>query len=274
MVNAFSFCLYGPTNPRYYVPLLENIRIAAHYFPDWKVWIYVAPDVHPDYIEQLASYPNVILSHTNLLGAINMIYRFYAIDEPGVDIMMVRDADSLINWRDRWAIREFVSQPRFIAHTIRDNKMHTALLMGGLWGLRKSSGISVRELYASYHENAALGHRFAHDQNFLSDEIYPRVVAGLLVHYSNDLRSPGEYAVPFPFQWDEETYCGRIVDATYVDTPSQPMIKTGKISLPIVPVRMFDFRPSADSSPPLVAQPVQSFIPTPHTLRRNFLSRK
>ena len=278
MVNAFSFCLYGGTNPRYYVPLIENIRIAAQYFPDWKVWIYVAPDVDPDYLTRLGSYSNVVLSETHALGEINMIHRFCAIDEPGVDMMMVRDADSIINWRDRWAIREFVNQPRFIAHTIRDNKMHTACLMGGLWGLRKSAGISIRDLYRNYTENAALGHRFAHDQNFLLDEVYPRILPGLLVHYSNNLHMPGEYAIAFPFQWDEETYCGRIVDATYIDAPSRLISKAGMITLPMIPVRMLDLESrltSLQQAPvPLPLHTAHSFIPTSQVLRRNFLSKR
>lgn len=209
MVNAFSFCLYGPRNLRYYSPLLENIRIASQYFPNWKVYIYVAPDVDAEYVKVLQSYSNVVLRSTGVTGAINMIYRFMAIDEPEVDIMMVRDADSLMHWRDRWAIGRFVSQPKYVAHTIRDNIQHTAHIMGGLWGIRKSAGLTIADEYLAYKNDPKdLG--VAHDQNFLGSQIYPKVVDRMLVHYSNGRIRLGETGEEFPFAWSNDVYCGRI----------------------------------------------------------------
>ena len=218
MVNVFSFCLYGPENPRYYPGLLENIALAARYFPDWKVYVYTGPDVDESMLRQLDACPNVVVRPTGATGAINMIHRFYAIDEPGVDVMMVRDADSRIHWKDRWAIREFTTQPQFVAHTIRDNIEHTADMMGGLWGLRKSAGLNLHEEYANYKADVAKGHRHGHDQNFLSDVIYPKVVTRMLVHYSNGRRKIGETAVEFPFDWINDVYCGRI-ECDFYDTP-------------------------------------------------------
>jgi len=209
MVNAFSFCLYGPSNPRYYTPLLENIGIVQQYFPGWKVWIYIAPDVDPSYVAVLRTYSNVVLCPTSTLGAANMILRFYAIDHPDVEIMFVRDADSLIHWKDRWAIQRFLEQPQYVAHTIRDHKDHTSKLMGGLWGVRKSVGLNIEEQYKTYLKNPIdLG--IAHDQNFLSARIYPLVLPNLLVHYSNDRLVSGENGEPFPFAWSDEIYCGKI----------------------------------------------------------------
>lgn len=221
MVNVFSFCLYGPENPKYYRGLLENIFLAGTYFPTWKVYVYYGPDVEESMIRHLEACTSVVLRATGQLGAINMIHRFYAIDEEGVDLMMVRDADSRIHWKDRWAIRQFAQQPQFVAHTIRDNIEHTADMMGGLWGLRKSSGLNMHTEYASYKEDAEKGHRNGHDQNFLSDVIYPKVVGRMLVHYSNGRRKVGETAVEFPFEWTNDVYCGRI-ENNYLELPQPP----------------------------------------------------
>lgn len=212
MVNVFSYCLYGPSNPRYYVPLIKNLKLAHQYFPDWKVWIYVAPDVDTAYLAVLQTYSNVVLRPTNTLGPSNMILRFYAIDEPEVEIMMVRDADSLLHWKDRWAIGRFLEQPHYVAHTIRDHKDHTSKLMGGLWGLRKTAGLNLHEQYQAYLRNPVdLG--IAHDQNFLSAHIYPQVLPHLLVHFSNERTFDGEFAEPFPFEWSEDIYCGKVEHA-------------------------------------------------------------
>lgn len=153
-----------------------------------------------------------------------MIHRFYAIDEPEVDLMMVRDADSRMHWKDRWAIRNFIQHPGFVAHTIRDNVEHTADMMGGLWGIRKSAGLHLRTEYATYKENAEKGHRHGHDQNFLADVIYPKIVSRMLVHYSNNRRKIGEIAVEFPFDWTNDVYCGR-VELEYLEYPEPPPIK-------------------------------------------------
>lgn len=267
MVNAFSFCLYGPENPLYYLGMLENIYLAGTYFPTWKVYVYYAPDVTESMIARMSACTNVVLRPTGTLGAKNMIHRFFAIDEPGVELMMVRDADSRIHWKDRWAIREFVLSD-CIAHTIRDHVEHTALMMGGLWGLKKTAGICVKDEYANYVEDESLGARVAHDQNFLGDVLYWKVLPKLLIHYSNGRTFSGESrgAVKFPFDWSESLYCGRI-ETNYIDRP-EPR-PTVSMFLPSVSVRVYD---APGPSLPVSEQPfVPSRLPA-HPL--HFLRKK
>jgi hypothetical protein len=84
----------------------------------------------------------VIHRPTGKIGPILMMYRFLPIDEPEVELMMVRDADSRIHVRDRWTIHEFIKS-QHKAHVIRDHPYHTTPLMGGLWGLKKGLVDSV-----------------------------------------------------------------------------------------------------------------------------------
>lgn len=267
MVRVFSFCLYGPANPRYYPGMLENVFLAGKYFPDWKVYIYYAPDVDQTMIDKLSPCSNVVLKPTGITGAKNMIQRFFAIDEPEVEIMLVRDADSRIHWKDRWAIQKFVASS-FLAHTIRDNKDHTALMMGGLWGLKKAAGVRVQTEYANYTEDISRGHRCAHDQNFLADAIYPKVLPQLLIHYSQAPVFAGEnHAVPFPFTWINDVYCGR-VESDYIDMPQPNM---SRIYFPSVSVRVHDLPqpiPQSSESKP-------TFVPSQPTVSPlQFLNKK
>ena len=223
MVQVFSFCLYGPENPRYYRGLLENIFLAGMHFPTWKVYVYYAPDVAESMIAHLSVCTSVVLIPTRVMGPANMIHRFYAIDDPEVEVMLVRDADSRIHWKDRWAIREFLSSPQ-VAHTIRDHKEHTAHIMGGLWGLKKAAGVSMRSLYANYTEDMSRGHRVAHDQNFLADALYPLVFSRMLIHRCNGPRFAGEvFVTDFPFAWSNDVFCGRI-ETNYIEYPQPPPI--------------------------------------------------
>lgn len=231
MVSVFSFCLYGPYNVRYYPGMIENIEVIRNEFPDWKVYVYIAPDVTLDMKHTLSSYPNVLLRETGVLGPINMIHRFFAIDEDDVDVMFVRDADSRVFWKDRWAIQDFIGRPTFVAHAIRDNRMHTSRMMGGLWGIRKSAGLSIAQEYATFR---GVDYGFGHDQSFLCDVIYPKVKDRLLVHYSNQRKFDDEHAIEFPFEWSVKAFCGMVVmDMRYMPdsfvekqkTPVFPFIK-------------------------------------------------
>jgi len=210
MVNTFSFCLYGPENPKYHDGLMENLDLIRRYFPEWRVFVYVGADITEERIGKIVAYPQVVLRKTGKLGEPNMIDRFFAIDEPGVDIMFVRDADSRVHWKDRWAIQQFVNSNETL-HIIRDHKEHTSPVLGGLWGFRKVAGFSVRKEYETYMEDKSLGHRWAHDQNFLADVIYPKFLSQTLVHFSHQRIFKGETVTfPFPFEWSNDIYCGRI----------------------------------------------------------------
>ena len=207
-MRVFSFCLYGPERPIYYRGLIENVEIIQQHFPGWTVFVYYAPDVTTQMIEKLKTYSNVILRPTGVTGPVNMIYRSFAIDEPYVEVMMVRDADSRVHWRDRWAINDFMNRPEYTAHTIRDNYVHTVALMGGLWGMRKIDGINIQAEYAKFSKETM--NQRGHDQYFLQGVIYSKVLPNLLVHYSNHRLSLGENGVEFPFAWSEECYCGKV----------------------------------------------------------------
>jgi hypothetical protein len=251
--------------------MLENVFLAGKHFPDWKVYIYYAPDVEQSIVNHLGACSNVVLCPTDITGAKNMIHRFFAIDEPGVDLMLVRDADSRIHWKDRWAIREFVASPQ-LAHTIRDNKEHTARMMGGLWGIKKAAGICVRDAYAHYIEDMSRGPRNAHDQNCLEDVIYPKVLSNLLVHYSKAPVFEGErHTVRFPFEWTNDIYCGRI-ENDYIDF-DQPVSRRTLFTFPSVPVRVEpSSNPPVAQAPP--SHPPTSFIPRPPAQPTLFLTRK
>lgn len=233
-MNVFSFCLYGPYAEMYYRGMKENIALVATHFPGWKVYVYVGPDVTEDMMQFLRNQPNVVVRETGVTGAPNMIHRFYAIDEPDVQLMMVRDADSRIHWKDRWAIREFVKSS-FLVHTVRDNKEHTAKMMGGLWGIKKAAGINMRETYAAFKDEVDAEKSLGHDQNFLGEVLYPQIWKNLLVHYSNGRAMIGETAVEFPFAWTNDLYCGR-VELEYIDRP-QPVSRP-RVSFPSVVVRL------------------------------------
>lgn len=228
-MNVFSFCLYNPYNDFYYDGLLENIAMIRNHFPGWEIFVYIGNDV-PDWFVDVLISKGCRIRYTKETGSINMIYRFLAIEEPGVDLMMVRDADSRIHWKDRWAIREFVKSP-YIAHTIRDSPVHVIPMLGGLWGLKRSGGIPVLSCFRHYQENQVLLD-MGKDQTFLNMYIWIRVRHSLLVHTSVAYNTGYDVIVPFPFKWSNDIYCGRVEPLKYVEPP----IPEPEISRPVTRV--------------------------------------
>jgi hypothetical protein len=145
-----------------------------------------------------------------------MIHRFFAIDEPGVDMMFVRDADSRVHWKDRWAIREFLNTKGAKVHVIRDHPYHTAGIMGGLWGMRKIEGINIEALYREHKKATPKEQRLGIDQDFLMDVLYPRISQMILVHSSQEWKyHRNEILTPFPFTYSYDIFCGRVEDVRY-----------------------------------------------------------
>jgi hypothetical protein len=147
-----------------------------------------------------------------------MVERFFAIDEPDVEIMFVRDADSHVHWKDRWAIRSFLSKPHFLAHAIRDHPEHTSSLMGGLWGIRKSAKLNISKQYERFMKDP-IDRGYGIDQSFLSTYVYPYIRSALLVHVGEGPAYEREHFIKFPFLFSKTFFCGRDDGSDFVDVP-------------------------------------------------------
>jgi hypothetical protein len=224
MVNAFSFCLFGETSVLYHRGLLENIDMIKSHYPGWVIYVYLGADTEPGYRSYLLRDPVIRVRDTGITGFKNTVHRFFAIDEPDVEVCFFRDADSRVHWKDRWAIDGFLTT-RYGAHIIRDHPEHSTGIAAGMWGLRKGVlGQSMRALFdgwtpifaGSGAPSAVEG--FGIDQNFLVKEVYPRIQSVALVHFSNDQRFDWEAGAAFPFQWTKDIYCGRRETPPFRDT--------------------------------------------------------
>jgi len=218
MVNVFSFSLFGEPNPLYYDGIIGNIELINKHYPTWLIFVYIGNDVPNEFVEKIRSYPNTIIRYTNETGLVNTMYRFFAIDEAGVDVMFVRDADSRVHWKDRWAINNFLKSSKK-CHIIRDHYCHDIAMLAGTWGMRKIEGLNIRELFDIFMKNPTTNNKGI-DQEFLRIFVYPKMVGKILVHHSNNFILDKEYVIKFPFDWVNDIYCGRVEDSTFKDSPA------------------------------------------------------
>jgi hypothetical protein len=206
-MHVFSFCIYGPHH-FYYRGLEENIKLIREYYPDWHIFVYVGADATQEFLHHMKLYPNTHWIPPGCSGNANMVWRFFAIDNPEVETMHVRDADSRCHVRDRWCIDKFM-ESSYLAYTIRDNPGHQIRIMGGLWGCRKLP-FSMRHLYLK-NRKAILSrpHEFGYDQDFLARCVWDCVKSSFASYGYARVESEEHYT-PIDASLPDRPYCGMV----------------------------------------------------------------
>lgn len=178
MVKAFSFSVYG-SDDKYCKGIIKNLECIQTSFPLWEVWIYVGDGVPESVIDNINTFNFTKIIYTGQIGHENKAYRFFTIDDPTVDIAIIRDADSRIYERDVECIKDFIQSTKLF-HIIRDHpNHHTWKIMGGMWGIKKGLIDNIKSLFLAWKSTKNLG--FFDDQIFLSEIIYPIIKTSVLV---------------------------------------------------------------------------------------------
>lgn len=199
--TVVSFSLYGFVN-KYIGGLLQNCKDINRIYPDFWIYVYIGVDVDKDILhDRFWPIRNLQFIETGQIGHINMSYRFIAIDREEVGVMFSRDCDSRINERDQFCIDEFLKSDKLF-QIIRDHEQHKVLVLGGTFGIKKGA------LSFSLH-NALLKHNdlkhmneYDHDQQFLSNDIYPVVKKNTLV-FDSFFNFQGETPIKIPLPYRE-----------------------------------------------------------------------
>ena len=206
-MKVFSYCLYG-NDLKYLLGMCVNIEIIRNTFPDWLVFIYYR-DLPAAFFAKISKYSNVRMFNAKYEGANIMFDRFTAIDDPAVSIMFVRDADSRIHERDRWAINEFIKSG-LGAHIIRDHPHHKFHMLGGLWGLKQGVlKFKIQDSFAKY-EIANKQPQWGRDQEYLKDIIYPVIKGNVLIHGSIKAEEK-EVLTTIQDNPKDGNFCGQVV---------------------------------------------------------------
>jgi len=208
-MKVISFCIYG-SKDKYCKGLDENLKLMQLNLTDFNAFIYIGDQVPTHWIEKYQTYDFVKIFYTNRIGHDNMINRFFAIDENDVEIAFIRDIDSRVHDRDIWCIRHF-EKSQYMFHTIRDHPEHRALILGGLWGIKKEClNISIKELYLHYNTTNETLNIIQHDQYFLKDIIYSLVYKNMIVYSFNEKMKmiENEIIKRIPFNVIDDNFCG------------------------------------------------------------------
>ena len=178
MKKIISFSLYGGQQ-KYSYGMISNVEIAQVIFPDWICRIYYGKSVPSEVVEQLRTYSNVelYLMDEGEEHIFPMMWRFLAIDDEDVEVMISRDADARLSYREKHCVDIFM-ESEFLLHSIRDNPSHNNI-MGGMWGIKKNNRVKMNELSKDWK-----GHYYDSDQKFLREKLVPLFNDKYLIHCS------------------------------------------------------------------------------------------
>ena len=178
MKKVITFCLWGD-DPKYTRGLIENLKLAAIYYPDWLCMVYIhEKSVSKVLIDEVKKYDNtkvILKKNKEIYSKRFMLWRFEAVDDPTVEYLMSRDTDSRISPREVLAVYEWLDSGKTL-HVMRDHPQHYPKILGGMHGI-KTSGLPepnltwYDELETFYKKN----HYTTDDQLFLEEKVYNKI---------------------------------------------------------------------------------------------------
>lgn len=222
-MNVISFALYGNL-PKYCTGAVKNADLAAKFYPGWMCIYYIAPSVPQETWNELAQFPNVIVTRVSEydpsqeIGMNNipgMFTRFHAFDHPMFERVLSRDVDSRISQREVDACWQWIESGK-ILWTIRDHPAHARACNGGLVGLyRHHCPIQFMPSAIRWCNQMRRGAKrpidYGDDQQFLCSVIWPELNFSVMQHDSFSRHAyPG--SLPFPNKRVGQEFCGEVID--------------------------------------------------------------
>ncbi|KAA0593825.1 tetratricopeptide (TPR) repeat protein [Azospirillum lipoferum] len=188
--RIISFSLWG-TASLYMQGALENVRLAAEFYPGWTCRIYHDESVPASALGELAGAGAELVAMEPGSGPVHgLFWRFLVSDDPTVSHFLCRDADSRLNSRERAAVDAWLASG-LPFHVMRDHIMHTDLMLAGMWGGRAGILPPMAPLVGAAAR--ADGGRLQ-DQRFLGRVVWPLIEGRCLVHDS----AHDGHGLPFP----------------------------------------------------------------------------
>lgn len=178
--KIISFSLYGDI-PSYNIGAINNAKIAKILYKDWECWFYVDELTVPSYtIDELNKLSNVtiFLKKSDILSS-KMSWRFEAIDDKDVSIVITRDTDTIMYKREVLAVNEWIKSNK-VLHIMKDSPCHRYLsLQGGMFGMNKLKPFpNIKETSLEYFTNNPNGN----DISYIEDILFPLFINNIFVH--------------------------------------------------------------------------------------------
>jgi len=137
MKKVVSFSLYGNV-PCYQVGAIVNVLEVKRLLPDWICRFYTTDSACvKDQLRYLGA--EVVDMSKDPLVKAKRFWRFLAVDDPDVESVISRDADSVVSTRELPCIDRWLnSEEKWEFLVIRDHPAHLSVpMLAGMWGYTK-----------------------------------------------------------------------------------------------------------------------------------------
>lgn len=220
MRNVISFALYGNDN-MYTVGALKNIELQKKYYPGWICKFYINQGVKKSVVKDiLKAGAEVKIINAPVDFKSKFVRMEIAVEQ--IDRFIIRDCDSRLNLKEAEAVKEWIESGKAV-HIMRDHRLHTSPMMGGMWGAVK--GFIPDELFLKLYREWITGLRAGKfkgkdyckkngqsDQGFLAHKIYPLIKDNCLTHTSH--KKFQETDIPFSRKLRYGRFVGQQVRAS------------------------------------------------------------
>lgn len=188
--NIIAYSLFGAL-PRYCETSIINVDLAKEIYPEWTCRFYVDDSV-PQHIQQRlkAKGAQVIQVNDAQKAVSGLFWRFWVMNDPTVNCFLVRDADSLVSYRERAAVDEWLASDKWF-HCMHDFYSHTELVLAGMWG--GFNGV-FQDLAQDIQDYVASGNYLSKrvaDQHYLRNQIWPTLSQSVMIHDSQGFDPEG-----------------------------------------------------------------------------------
>jgi hypothetical protein len=214
MKNVVAYSLWGD-HPMYWVGALRNIELANKFYPGFISRFYIDKNSRPDLIDSIKGENVEVVLVDSKDSFHGMFWRFWASEDPEVDIFLSRDCDSRISEREVSAVNEWLNSDKDF-HIMRDHPYHTVSILGGMWGCRNGllRNIKIIKQIENWNKFSQKGV----DQDFLGQVIYPYVYNKSIEHSEFGLKFGGEIK-PFPTERQNYEFVGDVFDENDIRHP-------------------------------------------------------
>jgi hypothetical protein len=212
--NIVAFSLWGD-HPMYWEGALKNIELVKKFYPGFKTRFYIDESCKKELIDSLSDdiVEKVLVNSKDSFHG--MFWRFWASEDPEVDIFLSRDCDSRISERESSAVYEWINSGKDF-HIMRDHPYHTVPILGGMWGCR--NGIMGEIGLTKKIEEWDRYERKGIDQDFLAELVYPLIINRCLEHSEFNLFFGGQI-FNFPTERQNFEFVGDVFDENGVRHP-------------------------------------------------------
>ena len=202
-MKIISFSLWG-TNVGYYLGAIKNVELAYKIYPNWICRFYCANNADKKFLDDIMYMDKTELVIMNEPDTwFGMFWRFFAADSD--DVVISRDTDSRLSEREREAVDEWLNS-KYDFHIMKDHPMHTVPILGGMWGARNGILKGIKSSILEYKNTNQYIDGYHNDQNFLSEQIYSKVVDNAKIHDTFGLN------LPFPSKRRGREFIGQSID--------------------------------------------------------------